>query len=82
MPLLAIFSKKYFQESLSRDLECLVEGICKKRISLAVEERDDMWRRHEKAQIAFLQKENSQMLTGLHAEIERLHNELRGSLHF
>uniref|UniRef100_A0A915BLG8 CCDC92/74 N-terminal domain-containing protein n=1 Tax=Parascaris univalens TaxID=6257 RepID=A0A915BLG8_PARUN len=64
-------------ESLNRDLECLVEGICKKRISLAVEERDDMWRRHEKAQIAFLQKENAQMLTGLHTEIERLHNELR-----
>ncbi|MCP9259583.1 hypothetical protein DINM_002520 [Dirofilaria immitis] len=55
----------------------LINEICAQRITAAIQERDDMWRRHESAQISFLQNENSQMLTGLHAEIERLHHHLR-----
>ncbi|VDK48916.1 unnamed protein product [Anisakis simplex] len=71
--------RRQFQgnNTTSCDIQCLIEEICKNRISAAIEERDDLWRRHEKAQIAFLQKENASMLTGLHTEIERLHHELR-----
>uniref|UniRef100_A0A1I8A7U6 CCDC92 domain-containing protein n=1 Tax=Steinernema glaseri TaxID=37863 RepID=A0A1I8A7U6_9BILA len=39
-----------------------------------LEERDESWRRHERAQIAFLQNQNSALLSALHAEIERLQN--------
>lgn len=56
----------------------MINEICAHRITAAIRERDDMWHRHESAQISFLQNENSQMLTGLHAEIERLHHHLRG----
>ncbi|VDN06671.1 unnamed protein product [Thelazia callipaeda] len=62
-------------------VESLIDKICAKRITAAVQERDDMWRRHENAQILFLQNENSQMLTGLHAEIDRLHHHLRDLYH-
>ncbi|VDK61636.1 unnamed protein product [Onchocerca ochengi] len=59
------------------EIGSLINEICAERITVAIQERDDMWRRHESAQISFLQNENSQMLTGLHAEIERLHHHLR-----
>lgn len=60
----------------------MINEICAYRIAAAIQERDDMWRRHETAQISFLQNENSQMLTGLHVEIERLHHRLRGINNF
>ncbi|VDP12959.1 unnamed protein product [Onchocerca flexuosa] len=59
------------------EIGSLINEICAERITTAIQERDDMWRRHENAQISFLQNENSQMLTGLHMEIERLHHHLR-----
>uniref|UniRef100_A0A915PFD3 CCDC92/74 N-terminal domain-containing protein n=1 Tax=Setaria digitata TaxID=48799 RepID=A0A915PFD3_9BILA len=66
-----------FQKAELGEIGTLINEICAKRITEAIQERDDMWRRHETAQISFLQNENSQMLTGLHAEIERLHHHLR-----
>ncbi|KAF1768176.1 hypothetical protein GCK72_008138 [Caenorhabditis remanei] len=47
------------------------------RIEKALKERDNEWRKHEKAQIQFLQNETSNMLKSLHNEINRLGNELR-----
>ncbi|CAO4367985.1 unnamed protein product [Caenorhabditis nigoni] len=47
------------------------------RIERALKERDNEWRKHEKAQIQFLQNETSNMLKSLHNEINRLGNELR-----
>ncbi|CAI2347265.1 unnamed protein product [Caenorhabditis sp. 36 PRJEB53466] len=47
------------------------------RIENSLRERDDQWRKHEKAQIQFLQTETSNMLKSLHNEINRLSNELR-----
>uniref|UniRef100_A0A8R1E3M3 CCDC92/74 N-terminal domain-containing protein n=1 Tax=Caenorhabditis japonica TaxID=281687 RepID=A0A8R1E3M3_CAEJA len=47
------------------------------RIEEALRERDEQWRRHEKAQIQFLQTESANMLQSLHAEINRLSNVLR-----
>ncbi|KAH7731735.1 ImpB/MucB/SamB family protein [Aphelenchoides avenae] len=46
----------------------------KKKLAEAVMERDDMWRKHEKAQISYLQEQNAQLLSRLHDEIERLQN--------
>jgi predicted DNA-binding ribbon-helix-helix protein len=43
-------------------------------IQKAVHERDQMWKLHEKAQISFLQNQNTQMLSHLHTEIDRLMN--------
>ncbi|TKR77425.1 hypothetical protein L596_018402 [Steinernema carpocapsae] len=39
-----------------------------------LEERDEAWRLHERAQITYLQNQNAQLLVGLHVEIERLQN--------
>ncbi|CAB3404913.1 unnamed protein product [Caenorhabditis bovis] len=47
------------------------------KLQKALRERDEQWRRHEKAQIAFLQNETSNMLKSLHQEVHRLTNELR-----
>ncbi len=44
------------------------------------DERDSMWRAHERAQINFLQKDHSTMLTHLHREIERLQHVCRGKV--
>ncbi len=41
-------------------------------------ERDEIWRQHERAQIAFLQKEHANMLKSLYEEIEKLHFKCRG----
>lgn len=60
------------------EFDSVIEELCRKRISAAIEERDDEWRRHERSQITYLQNENAQMLSGLHTEIERLRNHLRG----
>ncbi|VDM09123.1 unnamed protein product [Wuchereria bancrofti] len=68
---------KFISKSELGEIGSLVNEICTHRINVAIEKRDDMWRQHETAQISFLQNENSQMLTGLHAEIERLHHRLR-----
>lgn len=46
----------------------------KEKLNEALAERDDMWRKHEKDQVAYLQGQNSQMLSRLHTEIERLQN--------
>ncbi|EJW85459.1 hypothetical protein WUBG_03631 [Wuchereria bancrofti] len=70
---------KFISKSELGEIGSLVNEICTHRINVAIEKRDDMWRQHETAQISFLQNENSQMLTGLHAEIERLHHRLRGN---
>lgn len=51
----------------------------KEEMDKALAERDDIWRRHEKQQISYLQNQNSQMLSRLHLEIERLHNVNRGN---
>jgi len=40
-------------------------------------DRDEMWRRHEMAQIAFLQGEHNGTLAGLHCEVDRLHHCIR-----
>lgn len=50
----------------------------KKKLAEAIMERDDMWRKHEKAQISYLQEQNAQLLSRLHEEIERLQNANRG----
>lgn len=50
----------------------------KKELEKVLAEKDDMWRRHEKEQIAYLQNQNSQMLSRLHVEIERLQSVNRG----
>lgn len=50
----------------------------KEELDKALAERDEMWRKHEKEQIAYLQQQNSQMLSRLHVEIERLQNVNRG----
>ncbi|VBB27799.1 unnamed protein product [Acanthocheilonema viteae] len=68
---------KLISKAKLSEIGSLINEICAYRITAAIQERDDMWRRHETAQISFLQNENSQMLTGLHAEIERLHHHLR-----
>ncbi|CAG9531935.1 unnamed protein product [Cercopithifilaria johnstoni] len=68
---------KFISKAELGEIGNLINEICAYRITAAIQERDDMWRRHETAQISFLQNENSQMLTGLHAEIERLHHHLR-----
>ncbi|KAE9555099.1 hypothetical protein FO519_001674 [Halicephalobus sp. NKZ332] len=44
------------------------------KLQEAVMERDQMWRAHEKAQIAFLQNQTAQMTRNLHLELERLMN--------
>uniref|UniRef100_A0A914XRQ7 CCDC92/74 N-terminal domain-containing protein n=1 Tax=Plectus sambesii TaxID=2011161 RepID=A0A914XRQ7_9BILA len=44
----------------------------KTELTEALAERDDMWRKHERAQIAFLQNDHANMLKALHDEIERL----------
>jgi DNA repair exonuclease SbcCD ATPase subunit len=46
----------------------------KEVLNNAIAERDEMWRKHEKAQIAYVQDRNAQLLSRLHAEIECLHN--------
>ncbi|CAI4229024.1 unnamed protein product [Auanema sp. JU1783] len=51
------------------------------RLRAALRERDEQWRKHEKAQITFLQQESSNMLKGLHSEIERLGHQLRDAKH-
>ena len=48
--------------------------ICERLLS----ERDSMWRQHEARTVVFLQGEHANMLTGLHAEIERLHTRIKG----
>uniref|UniRef100_A0A1I7VJZ2 CCDC92 domain-containing protein n=1 Tax=Loa loa TaxID=7209 RepID=A0A1I7VJZ2_LOALO len=68
---------KFISKDELGEIGILINEICAHRITAAIQERDDMWRQHESAQISFLQNENSQMLTGLHAEIERLHHHLR-----
>lgn len=50
----------------------------KEELNRALAERNDMWRKHEKEQIVYLQNQNSQMLSKLHGEIERLQNINRG----
>ncbi|CAD5222490.1 unnamed protein product [Bursaphelenchus xylophilus] len=44
----------------------------KEKLNEALSERDEMWRKHEKEQIAYVQQQTSQMLARLHNEIERL----------
>lgn len=54
----------------------------KAELDEALAERDDMWRRHERAQIAFLQNDHAHMLKALHDEIERLQQLCRGKSDF
>ncbi|CAD5216533.1 unnamed protein product [Bursaphelenchus okinawaensis] len=49
----------------------------KEKLNEALNERDEMWRKHEKEQIAYVQQQTSQMLARLHNEIERLVNKNR-----
>jgi len=42
------------------------------RIRKILAERDEMWREHERSQIAFMEREHERTLRGLHTEIERL----------
>ncbi|KAI6177282.1 hypothetical protein M3Y97_00889800 [Aphelenchoides bicaudatus] len=46
----------------------------KEELNKALTERDEIWRKHEKSQISYLQQQNAQMLSRLHVEIERLQN--------
>lgn len=41
-------------------------------IKKMLSERDEMWREHERSQIAFMEREHERTLRGLHNEIERL----------
>lgn len=43
-----------------------------KDINKLLSERDEIWREHEKSQIAFMEREHERVLNGLHMEIERL----------
>lgn len=49
-----------------------------KEVKRMIEERDEMWRQHERAQLNFVQQENSSLLAKLHLEIEKLQNKLAG----
>uniref|UniRef100_A0A915EE57 Uncharacterized protein n=1 Tax=Ditylenchus dipsaci TaxID=166011 RepID=A0A915EE57_9BILA len=44
------------------------------KVCIALKERDEMWRKHEKAQIEYIQTRSAHILTGLHAELEKLQN--------
>ncbi|CAD6188650.1 unnamed protein product [Caenorhabditis auriculariae] len=59
----------HIQDEQAEELEAKVRD--------ALRERDEQWRRHEKAQITFLQNETAAMLKSLHVEIDRLSSELR-----
>ncbi|PAV62783.1 hypothetical protein WR25_23416 [Diploscapter pachys] len=55
----------------------ITEADLERRLREALRERDDQWRKHEKAQIVFLQSEGANMLKALHLEIDKLGHQLR-----
>lgn len=73
----------FFQSNCTSMVSIRAEDInnaFKEELDKALAERDEMWRKHEKEQIVYLQQQNSHLLSRLHTEIERLSNVNRGKL--
>ncbi|KAI6235054.1 CCDC92 domain-containing protein [Aphelenchoides besseyi] len=51
-----------------------MNNVFKEKLDEALAKNNEMWRKHEKEQINYVQTQNSQMLNRLHTEIERLQN--------